>query len=151
MVPFINLREEWLLGIDKLDDQHREISEGLNQIAEVSDEYSRSGNEEKEKLGKLLSELIDALYQKTREHFKFEENMMKEEAYPGYGEHAREHAMLLAELKTTIAARLESGRVSVDPDIFKALKSWFIVHLTQADRNFAHYITLKKSVEADDQ
>lgn len=150
MGSFINLREEWLLGIDTLDDQHREISEGLNRISEVSDEYSRLDNEEKEKQGELLSELIDALYGKTREHFKFEENMMKDEGYPGYAEHAREHAMLLAELKTTIAARLESGRVSVDPDIFKALKSWFIVHLTQSDRNFAHYITLKKSVEADD-
>jgi hemerythrin len=145
MEPFINLRDEWLLGIDALDDQHRVLSDGLNQLVQACHEYSESENGDKEQQRIVLGKLIDALYKGTREHFEFEEAMMKKEAYPGYASHAREHAMLLAELKSTIADRLESGRYYIDPDVFKALKSWFIVHLTHSDRDFAHFIAVKKS------
>ena len=58
MGSFINLRDEWLLGIDVLDEQHREISEGLNRLVEVCDEYSSSENEDKENQAAVLNQLI---------------------------------------------------------------------------------------------
>ncbi len=48
--------------------------------------------------------------------------------------------MLLAELKSTFITRFEQGCCHVDPSVFKALKSWFIVHVIRSDREFANFI-----------
>ena len=65
---------------------------------------------------------------------------MLEQGYPGYASHLQEHAMLLAELKTTFLNRFEQGCAHMDPSVFKALKSWFIVHVIRSDRDFANYM-----------
>jgi len=90
------------------------------------------------------------LYNDTRDHFRFEEAMMKKAVYPGYASHAHEHAMLLAELKSTFSGRLEKGSCSMDPEILKALKSWFIGHVSRSDREFANYVTTGKIARAVD-
>ena len=65
---------------------------------------------------------------------------MLKAGYPGYKAHAREHAMLLAELKSTFAAKLRQGCCNIEPGIMKALRSWFIVHVVRSDREFADHV-----------
>jgi len=68
MEPFINWRDEWLLGIDDVDNQHRVLAD---------------------------------------------------------------------------AGRLESDRCYMHPEILKALKFWFIGHISNSDREFADYLTVR--------
>lgn len=144
---FINWRDDWLSGIGALDDQHRVLTDGINRLVQACHDYSGSDSGDREQQKALLSELMDGLYESTREHFRFEEAMMRTEAYPGIASHVREHAMLLAELKSTFAGRLDGDRCSMDPDILKALKSWFIGHVSHSDREFAMY--MKKQTVAE--
>lgn len=148
MEPYFHWRDEWLLGIDILDDQHRVLSDGINQLVQLCHTEGGSGTSDREQRIKLLSDLMDELYRNTREHFRVEEAMMKKEAYPGYASHVREHAMLLAELKSTFAERLKRGCCSMEPDILNALKSWFIVHVSHSDREFANYLKTGKPAGA---
>lgn len=145
MDPFINWRDEWLLGMDDVDNQHRVLSDGINQLVQACHEYSVSEAGDKEQQRVVLSELMEALYNSTREHFRFEETLMKKAVYPGLASHSREHAMLLAELKSTFSGRLETDRCYMDPDILKALKSWFIGHVSHSDREFANYVMNRKA------
>jgi len=148
--PFINWRDEWLLGIDALDNQHKVLSDGINQLVQACHQYSESESGDKQQQRTVLGELMDGLYKNTRDHFRFEEAMMKKAAYPGYASHAYEHAMLLAELKSTFSGRLESDSCYMDPEILKALKSWFIGHVSHSDREFATYVTAGKIARAVD-
>lgn len=149
MELFINWRDEWLLGIDDVDNQHQVLARGLNLLVQACHDYSESEGGDRERQRQLLSELMDTLYNSAREHFRFEEALMKKDMYPGYAPHAREHAMLLAELKSTFAGRLESDGCYMDPGILKALKSWFIGHVSHSDRAFADYLATRRVVEEE--
>lgn len=150
MEPFINWRDDWILGLDALDNQHRQLSESINRLVLACHDYNESDSSGREQRKAALSELMDGLYESTREHFRFEESTMKKAAYPGYASHVREHAMLLAELKSTFAGRLESDQCNMDPDILKALKAWFIGHVSHSDRAFANYMTTSEAAGTGD-
>ncbi len=140
MEKFIQWRNEWLLGIDVLDNQHRALADQLNRLVQECSCGKESGQQDNEQRRKKLASMVDELYTQTRQHFSDEEAMMLKQGYPGYKAHAREHTMLLAELKSTFAASFEQGCCNMEPAVMKALRSWFIVHIVRSDREFADHV-----------
>lgn len=140
MKPFLSWRDEWLLGIEALDNQHRQLADCLNRlVVECSCENEPTDRDRAEKRSAVRA-LLDELYQQTRAHFEFEEAMMRRCGYPGYPSHAREHVMLLAELKSTFISALREGCCDMNPEILQALKSWLVAHVALTDREFADYL-----------
>jgi hemerythrin len=128
------------LGIDTLDEQHKELVECVNRLVrECSCTRMPEGEAAREKRAKVGA-LLDELYDSTRAHFVFEEDLMIREEYPLYSMHAREHVMLLAELKSTFASQLRAGCCNMSVEILAALKTWFVVHVSRGDRAFASYL-----------
>ncbi len=140
MEEFISWRDDWRLGIQLLDEQHKLLADCLNRVVRQCSCVENGEERDREKLGRRLGELLDELYAKARQHFKKEEALMLERGYPGYASHQREHVMLLAELKSTFLTQFEQGCRHMDPAVFKALKSWFIVHVIRSDREFADFL-----------
>lgn len=140
-------RDEWLLGIPTLDDQHRVLADCLNRLVnECASLHGPNGDGDNDPVRKeALKQLMEKLCDRTRRHFAVEEEMMLEAGYPGYALHQREHVMLLAELKSTFAARLRDGCCNMNPEILSALKSWFIVHVVSSDREFAQWLSDRDS------
>ena len=145
MERFIQWPDEWLLGIDILDRQHRALAEQLNRLVQECSCEKEADRQDDEQRRTRMPALLDELYALTREHFSDEEAIMLKEGYPGYGAHAREHAMLLAELKSTFAGKLEQGCCNMKPGVIKALRSRFIVHVARCDREFADYVSSLRS------
>jgi hemerythrin len=140
---FLSWREEWRVGIPMVDRQHRVLADCLNRLVKhYSLEASadqESGSDGRRQLGQLL----DELYATAREHFRREEALMLGLSYPGYGSHLREHAMLLAELKSTFLNRFTQSWRDVDAALLSALRSWFISHVLRSDREFADYLLVR--------
>ena len=136
-------RDEWLLGIPTLDDQHRVLAGCLNRlVSECAELHGSDGDDNEIAVRKeAMARLVDDLYNRSRKHFGVEEEMMLDHAYPGYEHHRREHVMLLAELKSTFAAPLKDGCCNMKPEVLRALKSWFIVHVASSDREFAQWMS----------
>ncbi len=142
-------RDEWLLGIPTLDEQHRVLADCLNRlVSECARLHGPDGDEHDPVQKEVLVQLMENLSERTRRHFAVEEEMMQDAGYPGYASHQREHVMLLAELKSTFAARVRDGRCSMDPELLKALKSWFIVHVVSSDREFAQWLGERETATA---
>lgn len=134
-------RDEWLLGIPTLDDQHRVLADCLGRLVnECANLHGPNGDGDPARKETLM-QLMEDLCNRTRRHFAVEEEMMREEEYPGYAHHQREHVMLLAELKSTFAARIKAGTCNMNPETLHALKSWFIVHVASSDREFAQWLS----------
>jgi hemerythrin len=140
MEDFISWREDWRLGIRVLDEQHQQLADCLNRLVHQCSRTEQAQEVEKEQARRRLGELLDELYTRAKRHFSNEEAMMLEQGYPGYASHLQEHVMLLAELKTTFINRFAQGCCHMDPQVFKALKSWYIVHVIRSDRDFANYV-----------
>lgn len=134
-------RDEWLLGIPTLDDQHRVLADCLNRlVSECAKLHGPDGDGGDTLRKEALMELMEELCTRTRTHFGIEEDIMLDTDYPGYADHRREHVMLLAELKSTFATRIKDGCCNMNPETLHALKSWFIVHVAHSDRQFANWL-----------
>ncbi|MDF1548994.1 MAG: hemerythrin family protein [Bacteroidales bacterium] len=67
---------------DKIDNQHKEIFELVNEMIETEKLFPKS-----EKFAEILSKLTDY----GRYHFKTEEALMQSSTYPNFNEHFKEH------------------------------------------------------------
>ena len=86
-----------------------------------------------------LQELMDF----AREHFQFEEGLMRSAGYPEAERHAKYHVSLLTELRT-YCARLDQG-VKTNPDsLIEYLWNWLLVHIDTADRELVAWLNSGK-------
>lgn len=145
MNDFLKWTDKWLMGVKLLDDQHRMLADCLNRLVMECSCADITEDQDKIKQKETLAGLMEELYLKTKEHFRTEETMMHKEAYPGLPNHAREHIMLLGELKSTFAAKIRDGCCDMNPDILRALKSWYIAHIFSSDQEFSRYLLEKKT------
>lgn len=145
MDDFLSWRDDWCLGIDLLDQQHRLLADCINRLVQQCACAEAAGENGGEQPVRRLGELLDELYSTAKQHFRNEETLMMEQGYPGYASHLQEHVMLLAELKSTFLTRFQRGCRHMDAAVFKALKSWYIVHVIHSDREFAEFLRLRQT------
>lgn len=148
MAKILNWRDDWFLGIDTLDDDHRAMVDMLSDIARrfAEDTGQQGGqdsrNDESEDSGDLYA-AMDRLGSCTREHFRREEEFMRTIEYPYIGDHCSEHAMLMAE-HTALTRELRGRGVErLGGEELQNLKHWVVAHIIGADRGFAdHYFKI---------
>ncbi|MDT4292215.1 hemerythrin family protein [Methylomonas sp. MO1] len=75
----------YLLGNEKVDQQHKELFRLANRLLASKDIHA-------------LTENIMLLYHHVREHFQAEEVFMKQNGYPEYQHHVQTHNLMLEKL-----------------------------------------------------
>ncbi len=126
----IEWNEGFQVGIDTVDEQHRQLFALVNRLGRLAKETGRRG------VTKAIIETLDELGAAASEHFAHEESLMQAVHFAGLTEHAREHRMLLGELRA-IAHAIKSGRDRFDQKVFAALRQWLVVHNRYNERAFA--------------
>ena len=144
MKKFIEWQNEWSLGHAIMDRQHRHLAEIFNRVCELY--FNIDGQTDSKQRSNQLHEQLNIFYEKTKEHFNFENDLMLKENYPGHTEHARNHLMLLAELKH-YTRHVEVGLDNINIDTLRSLKSWFISHIISDDKKFADFLQLHSQDE----
>ena len=138
MKQFFTWRDDWSLGVDLMDKQHRQLALLLNRMADHC--LNPSDAMDPEVRLQQLHELMNLLYEKSRQHFDDEEVLMLEAGYSEHANHAREHRMLLAELKNYIR-EIEEERDDINMGVLMSLKHWFISHIIKSDKEFAAFLS----------
>jgi hemerythrin len=131
---FFQWRQEWVLDLKDIDDQHRMLVESVNRLSPLYLKLTRHPKGDNETRTKLTGRL-NLLYGDLEQHFRAEEKLMQEVAYPDYRSHAHAHVMLLAELKN-YCNRIANRDEDLDIGTLYSLKTWFITHMLD-DREFA--------------
>jgi len=126
MTEPLTWREGWALGIDLLDDEHREMVRLINRLLE-SDEPTP------------LTQRLDALIAQLRRHFETEEVFLRAIDFPGAEDHAREHTMQLAEFVDLRRSVSRDKATSLDPADQESIRQWFFEHVIGEDKRFAIY------------
>ncbi len=119
-------REGWVLGIDMLDADHREMVRLINRLGDPEDPAT---------LGTRLSELIAHV----RRHFDTEGVFLRAIEYPEVIEHCREHTMQLAEFVDLGRSLAGSHTRTLDPIELQGIRHWFFNHVIAEDKRFATY------------
>jgi hemerythrin len=133
MTAFLVWQERWNTDIPDVDEQHMALANQMNRIAEVLNQSDGGAPQEQD-----LDSLLEGLYDLTRDHFNSEEARMHQVNYPDATAHHKEHVMLLAELVRYIR-EIRHNQSALDIGTLRALRTWFVVHLVEADAAFASY------------
>jgi hemerythrin-like metal-binding protein len=143
MTRSLSWHDEWSLNVDVLDTEHRELIEKLSEICDrFGPDASAGCSGNASALIAELTELGDAV----REHFRREEDLMKMVGYEGIGEHATEHALLMAEYADLVRHWGTQNIHVLDDDARTSVLDWILDHILGADRDFA-----KALLEYDEQ
>ena len=121
-----------LIGVDLIDNQHRELVGRMDKLMQAS------------RMGKGSTEIEETLrfvVSYVKEHFKDEEDMQAKYAYPDIVEHKKLHAGfvkstvgLLQEYQKTGSSTEFTGKVN------KTLVEWLFRHIRSEDKKLAIYI-----------
>jgi hemerythrin len=124
-------RNAWLLEIDSLDADHREMVRLLNAV------FCADGEGIPPPVP--LTERLDALLAHLRAHFEREERFLAAIDYPELAEHKREHAIQMAELVDLRRVVTESDAQCLSEEAEEGIRRWFFNHVIAEDQRFARY------------
>jgi len=128
---------EWVdalsVGIEEIDNQHKELVRLLNQLHTAI----------WEKHGSAASmEILDKLVEYTRVHFTVEESLMRILGYPDYEHHRQEHEKLISQV-IELQRKLKSGEANISFELLHFLKNWLTHHILGTDKAYAPYFLSK--------
>ena len=119
-------------GYEKIDSQHRQLIEALNNLLLTC----RFGGSKAE-----LEKMIDFLLTYTVNHFQDEENLQKQFGYPNYHRHRQIHENFKP-VAIDLAERLrnEGPSVALLAEVHSNIGDWIVNHIKGEDLVMAIYI-----------
>ena len=91
---FVEWKDDYSVGIDSIDQQHKKLLSLINQLQTAVD-YSTGEQFEREAL--------DELVEYTKTHFTYEEGMMRDNDYPDFEAHKRQHEKMFNTVREVLA------------------------------------------------
>jgi len=126
-------KEEYSVGIEVLDLDHKKLINLLNQFNTAYD-YAMSEEFEHQ----ALNDLIDY----TKYHFEREEEIMIDNDYPGFDEHKKQHQAMIAQISHIQDKYNEKGH-EVFEEVCEFLTNWLIKHINGTDQKYASHLIEK--------
>lgn len=112
------------IGIDVIDNQHRQILDYINALEQVKNTGQR------DKIKEVLEDLIDY----TQSHFSFEENLLEQVSYQYLPSHRGIHDLFVKRLND-YRLKFEKGE-SIEKDLYRLLSKWLINHIQHDDQDY---------------
>jgi len=130
---YVEWKDEYSVGIDSIDQQHRKLLHLINQL-QTAVEYSTGEEFERE----ALNELVD--YTKT--HFTYEEGLMEQNAYPDFEPHKAQHEAMIKKVGEVLA-EYEQDHDTAMTNAAAFLKDWLINHINGTDKQYSSFLIEK--------
>ena len=121
------------VGIAAIDDQHREIIERVNLIADAVGQGNRH---------EAVQEMMDDLVLFACEHFALEERLMTEYGFPDLKDHIEEHIGLLQQVNNLRNA-LRTPNPTKAALVSAFITDWAELHILQSDKGIGEFLSAK--------
>ncbi len=123
-------KDEYSVGIESLDNDHKKLISLLNQFTTAYD-YAMSEVYERQ----ALDDLIDY----TKYHFAREEKLMESFDYPDFDAHKKQHQAMIGEVEVFVEKYNRQGHQALD-EISSFLKDWLINHINGTDKHYGKHL-----------
>ena len=124
-------RNEYTLGIDEIDQQHRRLIEIADQIYQIMNDQWRI-----DKYNQIL-EVLGELKDYTIYHFKSEEEYMAKIGYKKRFSHAMEHAAFIEKLNAVDLRDVDEKQDKALLDLLGMITDWVVTHIMTTDKLYA--------------
>lgn len=118
-------RDDFEIDNEIIDSQHKHIFELANKVFAASDKA-------------VIRHCALGFFKHIREHFKAEEQLMREMDYPGYQNHVQAHNELLVRLEE-ISAPLNGGEFNIN-NLNQLMTDWLLTHILEEDMKIGEFI-----------
>jgi len=126
--PLLDWDDKFLIGIDQLDFEHKDLLDRLNSLHAALVEHTDV---------EQINQCVGGIYARLEIHFALEERVMREGDYPEYDQHKALHAELLNDF-ADLMHELESNPAQEYSEVVKGkLRNWLIDHIMQNDKKMA--------------
>lgn len=132
-MPFFPWKDDYSVGVEKLDKQHQQLVGLLNQLYEAME--AGKGRE-------ALKQVFDGLLRYTNEHFLTEESLMQLYGYPGVQEHRDKHEKMTRHVQDLVQ-QYEAGTLQHPVRITDFLKQWLARHIMETDKAYGPFFNGK--------
>ena len=120
-------KDEYSVGIDVLDDDHRKLLNLINKF-QTAVQYQTGEVFEKE----ALTEVIDY----TKYHFEREEKMMEEAGYDDIEAHKKIHQSMIAKIDEFMLNYDKQGHLALQ-EVAEYLQTWLVEHINGTDQDYS--------------
>ncbi|NLE90486.1 MAG: hemerythrin family protein [Dehalococcoidales bacterium] len=133
-MALITWDESLSVKMDDIDQQHQKLFGLINDVHQGMS--SGKGNEI---LGKIMADLL----QYTKDHFSYEEKMLKRIGYPKLAEHQKVHVYLTDQVKQ-LHDKIATGKPLSPVSVSNFLKDWLKSHILKVDMHYSKYYLSKQ-------
>lgn len=134
MKGHLNWNNSWNLGVAEMDEAHRSIADKLDRLFNLCRDHQEHLSHRTS-----LTRISEHLFFELWEHLHKEEELMLETGYPQEKEHLTEHHRLL-EVFRCFLREVRCEREFFDLAVLRSLRSWFIQHLDEDDRELSRHV-----------
>lgn len=121
----VDWKDSYSIGIETIDNQHKQLFDILNKIYIASEEESDI---------EVITPLFDALQDYTKYHFDEEEQYFTTLSERSIKHHRNEHQFFIRELEKIKQQSLRIGAISLELVFF--LNDWLINHIQVEDPKY---------------
>lgn len=129
-MTLINWKDEFSIGIESVDKEHRDMIELINELDGAMQDDADCAT---------VARALGEIYARISAHFALEEKVMRDTAYSGFAAHKADHELLLDELLETIDSVEDAGRYDRNA-LSGSLNQWFSDHFRTHDAELHRHI-----------
>jgi len=135
----IHWKDEYSLGLDKVDRQHQHMFEIINKIIDCPNQPKCV-----ELAGETLKEMIDY----ARVHFADEEMLMQKYGYPEIESHKKQHDYFI-NTTAELAVNFMDNQNTTGDEIAEFLALWLTNHILKSDMKYRDFFKAKITANAE--
>lgn len=127
---FIEWKQDYSVGIDSIDKEHKKLVGLINQLQTAVD-YSTGEEFEREAL--------DAAVDYTKTHFAHEEELMSKYGYPDFEAHKAQHQKMIDKVNNLVTDYEQDPDRSLQ-EALNFLKDWLVKHINGTDKLYSEFL-----------
>lgn len=129
--------EKFEIGYKRIDDQHKELINIINDLHEAASNGDLSIPEVKDRFKIILKRTVDyATY-----HFATEEKIMKAVHYQSFKEHISKHREFSSKVLEEVMKYTNGENIDME-DFIVYLRDWLFSHILGADKDFINELKI---------
>lgn len=126
--PLIEWRDEYLIGVEELDYEHRDLINRLNELHEELAHHDEKRN---------IEDCLGEIHVRVVAHFALEERFMLDNKFKNYAHHKKEHDDFLEVIVDFIEKFRTNPELSYGDELEKQLQHWIVNHIITSDQELA--------------
>ncbi|MCL1911639.1 MAG: hemerythrin family protein [Leptospirales bacterium] len=128
-------KEEWAIGREQIDSQHRELFKTVNSLIDAC--HAGKGFN-------VIDDTMNFLLNYTVKHFNDEETLQRQIGFPGYRGHKKLHDDFKAQAMG-LAAKVKAGHSNVViMQVSQTIGEWLVNHVGKEDRKIGEHLKERK-------